>query len=237
MADDGSNIGESEKTGGGASVAAKIRSVGEKPKSTLSVSSIKVNSCQRGNPVLKDIRNVPWEFVEGIAPDYILGDNCIALFLSLRYFTLQPKYIHERLDKLGTGSKLKVLLVLIDQKDPHHALNKLMRISILTDLTLMLAWNSTEAAKILETYKLYENKPADMIKEKSGTEVHEKIIEALTSVKSISKTDASTLIGTFGTLDKIIKASEDDLSLCPGFGPQKAQRLRKVLKESFVRQT
>ena len=196
-----------------------------------------MNPCQRGNPILKEIRNVPWEFVEGIAPDYILGPHCIALFLSLRYFTLQPNYIHDRLKSLGSGSKLRVLLVLIDQKDPHFSLNKLMRISILSELTLMLAWNNTEAGKILETYKIYENKPPDMIMERTGTQIHEKMIEALTSIKSISTTDAATLLGVFGSLEKIVKASSEDLSLCPGFGPQKAQRLQKVLHENFKRQT
>eukprot|EP00088_Acartia_fossae_P014342 TRINITY_DN1766_c0_g1_i4.p1 TRINITY_DN1766_c0_g1~~TRINITY_DN1766_c0_g1_i4.p1 ORF type:complete len:234 (-),score=46.58 TRINITY_DN1766_c0_g1_i4:58-759(-) len=210
-------------------------STGEPKKAPLSVSTIQVNPCQRGNPILKEIRNVPWEFVEGIVPDYILGSHCVALFLSLRYFNLHPDYIHDRLKALGSGTKLRVLLVLIDQKDPHHALNKLMRICILSELTLMLAWNNLEAGKILETYKLYENKPPDMIMEKAGTHVHEKIIEALTTVKSVSKTDATTLLGVFGSLENILEASIDDLSSCPGFGPHKASRLHKVLTENFKR--
>ena len=36
----------------------------------------------------------------------------------------------------------------------------------------MLAWNNAEAGKILETYKIYENKPPDMIMEKTGTQVN-----------------------------------------------------------------
>ena len=38
---------------------------------------------------------------------------------------------------------------------------------------------------------------------------------------------------TFGSLEKIVNASVEDLTLCPGFGPQKAQRLNKVLKTPF----
>jgi len=204
-------------------------------KTTISASTIQVNSCQRGNPLLKEIRNVPWEYVEGIAPDYIIGSHCVALFLSIRYFNLNPEYIHNRLKGLGSGSKLRVLLVLVDQKDPHHALNKLMRICILSELTLMLAWNNQEAGKILETYKLYENKPPDLIMEETGTQVHEKIMEALTTVKSVSKTDASTLLGVFGSLENILEANIEDLSSCPGFGPHKASRLHKVLQENFKR--
>merc|ERR1712126_340709 len=75
------------------------------------------------------------------------------------------------------------------------------------------------------------------IMEKSGTEPHEKLIEALTSVKSVNKTDAVTLLGTFKTLSGIVKATPEDLALCPGFGPNKAKKLHKVLNESFRRNT
>lgn len=37
-------------------------------------------SPQRGNPVLKFIRNVPWEFGD-VVPDYVLGQSSCALFL------------------------------------------------------------------------------------------------------------------------------------------------------------
>ncbi len=52
-------------------------------------------------------------------------------------------------------------------------------------------------------------------------------------MRSVNKTDAATLVGAFGTMENIIKASVEELSLCPGFGPQKAHRLHKVLNEKF----
>jgi len=58
-------------------------------------------------------------------------------------------------------------------------------------------------------------------------------VDALTSIKSINKTDAATLINVFGTLKGIVQATIEELTLCPGFGPQKAQRLYKALHESF----
>lgn len=39
-------------------------------------------------------------------------------------------------------------------------------------MTLILAWSPEEAGKILETYKIYENKPADKIMEKSEASPH-----------------------------------------------------------------
>lgn len=196
--------------------------------------SIVVSSRQRGNPILKSIRLVPWEFSDTIVPDYLIGEKASALYLSLRYHTLNPNYIHERL-KTFTGSELRVLLVQVDISEPHHALKQLMRISILADLTLMLAWSQEEAGKILETYKAFENKPPDMIMEKANPDPHSKLVDALTSVKSANKTDAATLISVFGSLEGIVNASIEDLTLCQGFGPHKAQRLHKVLHQTFKR--
>jgi len=207
-----------------------------KPKSGGSgIGVIKVSSRQRGNPVLKSIRSVPWEFDDKIIPDYVIGQRACAIFLSVRYHLLNPNYIHDRLKEIGSGYELRVLLTQVDVKDPHHALKQLMRISILSELTLMLAWSAEEAGRILETYKTHEDKPPDLIMEKNNPDPHSKLVEALTSVKSVNKTDAATLIGAFSTMEGIVAASIEDLSMCPGFGPQKAQRLHKVLHEPFKR--
>lgn len=196
--------------------------------------AILVSSRQRGNPILKSIRSVPWEFSDSIIPDYIIGQRAAALYLSLRYHTLNPNYIHDRLKLLGNDSyELRVLLVQVDIGEPHHALKQLMRIALLSELTLMLAWSQEEAGQILETYKAYENKPPDMIMEKSNPDQHSKLVDALTSVKSVNKTDAVTLLNVFGNLESVINASMEDLTLCPGFGPQKAQRLHKVFQQTF----
>lgn len=72
--------------------------------------SLLVNPKQRGNPILRSITNVPWEY-EDIIPDYQMGATSCALFLSLRYHNLNPDYIHERLKLLGKSFELRVLLV------------------------------------------------------------------------------------------------------------------------------
>lgn len=61
------------------------------------------------------------------------------------------------------------------------------------------------------------------------------IINALTSIKPVNKTDAMTLISIFGTLENMIKTSETKLSNCPGFGTRKASKLYGVLHEPFLK--
>ncbi|KAM9113313.1 DNA excision repair protein ERCC-1 isoform 1-T3 [Pangshura tecta] len=193
-----------------------------------------VSARQRGNPILKFVRNVPWEFGE-IVPDYVLGQSTCALFLSLRYHNLNPNYIHGRLQLLGKTYAVQVLLVQVDVKDPHQALKELAKMCILADCTLILAWSPEEAGRYLETYKSYEQKPADLLKEKVDRDFLSIVTDCLTSVKSVNKTDALSLLTTFGSLANIAQASKEDLSLCPGIGPQKAKRLFDTLHEPFLK--
>ena len=129
---------------------------------------------------------MPWEFGE-IVPDYVMGHTCCALFLSLRYHNLNPQYIHERLKDLGKQYELRILLVQVwqiccssfqlrykwlivflqvDVKDPYIPIKDLTKICLLADLTLLLAWSDHEAGKMIETYKVFEHKPPDLIMEK-----------------------------------------------------------------------
>ncbi|XP_018565107.1 DNA excision repair protein ERCC-1 [Anoplophora glabripennis] len=206
----------------------------EKPKVSSKTHCLLVNPKQRGNPLLKSVRNVPWEY-DDIVPDYQMGQTTCALFLSLRYHNLNPDYIHNRLKPLGHMYQLRVLLVQVDIKDPHYVLKTLTRICILADLTLILAWSPEEAGKIIETYKIYENKPADTIRERNESSPYLNLIQALTTIKPINKTDAMTLLNRFKTLEGVVKASEYQLSECPGIGPRKAKKLYSVLHEKFCK--
>ncbi|XP_054039884.1 DNA excision repair protein ERCC-1 isoform X2 [Rissa tridactyla] len=196
-------------------------------------SGIVASPRQRGNPVLKFVRNVPWEFGD-VVPDYVLGQSTCALFLSLRYHHLHPGYIHDRLRQLGRSYGLQLLLVQVD-KDPHQALKELAKVCILADCTLLLAWSPEEAGRYLETYKAYEQKPPDLLKERVEQDFLSRMTDCLTSVKSVNKTDALSLLTTFGSLAAVVGASREDLSLCPGVGPQKAKRLFDVLHEPFLK--
>lgn len=65
---------------------------------------------------MKSITNIPWEFDDSIIPDYVVGTTACILFLSLRYHSLNPDYIHNRLKLLGKRFELRVLLVQVDTK-------------------------------------------------------------------------------------------------------------------------
>ena len=195
-------------------------------------STILVNSCQRGNPVLQHIRNVGWEYGD-IVPDYQVGVASCMLFLSLRYHRLHPEYIHSRIQKLQQMYTLRILLVMCDVNDHQPAIKELTKVSIINNLTMIVAWSAEEAGSYIETYKSFEHKPPDLIKERINNDYMSQLTAVLTSVRGINKTDVLTLISTFGSLDNIARATVEELSMCPGFGEIKAKRLRDVFRQPF----
>lgn len=115
---------ESKKPKLSEDASASVPKVNLKESSTSSVlpSNISKSNCvlvnprQRGNPILKSVTNVQWEFDDSIIPDYVVGATAGILYLSLRYHQLNPDYIHNRLKDLGKRYELRVLLVQVDTK-------------------------------------------------------------------------------------------------------------------------
>lgn len=175
----------------------------------------------------------------------------------MKYHLLNNEYIHERLRELGRAYELRVLLVLVDIKEMRHCLKELEKIAMLANLTIILCWSYEEVGRYLETYKAYEHKSADLIMEKGSTanSYHNQLAssksnsssrddtntnfvnnftEFMCGIKSINKTDASTLRQTFGSIKEISKSCKAELSICPGLGPLKVKRLFEIFRMPFL---
>lgn len=196
---------------------------------------IEVNEKQRGNPLLRFIRLVSWEFNKSIIPDYVMGSTC-AIFISLKYHLLHPKHAERRIKEVGKNFRLRILLTHVDDTTNLQSLVELNKLCFTCDFTLILAWCNEEAARYLETFKNYEKKSSSSIQEKTETEFIPKLSKVLTQVKSINKTDVITLLDVFGSLSNICSADEQQLILCPGIGEKKVRRLYATLHEPFKKQ-
>ncbi|XP_062496207.1 DNA excision repair protein ERCC-1 [Pezoporus occidentalis] len=208
------------------------------PQARPRSSSIVVSPRQRGNPVLRFIRNVPWEYGDVVA-DYVLGQSSCALFLSLRYHHLHPDYIHQRLRELGRGFVLRVLLLQVDVKDPQRALKDLAKICVLSDCTLLLAWSvRVPLTPMWGPHRSHCEGPTAPLWGSPHPlcvgPFAPQMSDCLTSIRAVNRTDALSLLSTFGSLAAMAAATKEDLSLCPGVGPQKAKRLFDVLHEPFL---
>jgi DNA excision repair protein ERCC-1 len=190
-----------------------------------------VSTKQRGNAVLNFIRNVPFAY-STMVPDYIMSTTRCALFLSLKYHSLYPDYIHRRIAELRTDFILRVLLVLVDTEDNANILLFLNKLAITNNMTLILAWSEEEAARYLETFKAFDGKDASIIQKKEQTHFADQVADFLGTSK-INKTDSGQLLSQFSNLRSLMEASMDELGLVAGMGEVKVRRLHDAFHKPF----
>ena len=128
---------------------------------------------------------------------------------------------------------LRVLLVLCDVNDHQAAIKELTKTSLINGLTMLVAWTAEEAGKYVETYKSFEHRPPDAIKERVAEDFLSQATNVLTQVRGVNKTDVVTLLTRFGSVKGVVRAEREELGMCPGFGEVKAKRLRDTFNQPF----
>ncbi|KAJ6587011.1 restriction endonuclease type II-like protein [Mycena vulgaris] len=192
--------------------------------------NIIVNPLQRGNPVLEAIRNVSKEFGD-IVCDYQVGRTTGVLFLSLKYHRLHPEYIHTRIEKLGHSYSLRILLVMSDVTEHRDPIRELTKTCLINNVTILVAFSVEEAGHYLATFKQFEHKPPDMIKERVDKDYDSILRSTLTSISKVNKTDVETLRTSFGSFANISRATSDQLQNLPGFGQVKVKNIKNAFEK------
>ena len=195
-------------------------------------SSILVSPRQKGNPILNNIRSLPWEYSD-IPSDYVLGATACALFLSLKYHRLHPEYIYSRIRALQGKYNLRVLLTMVDIQNHEESLKELSKTSMVNDWTLILCWSAQEAGRYLELYKSYEHASPTSIRAHQSTTYAEKLVEFITVPRSINKTDAVGLVSAFGSVRAAVNARPEEIGMITGWGEKKVQRWCRTVREPF----
>ncbi|KAH7913894.1 restriction endonuclease type II-like protein [Hygrophoropsis aurantiaca] len=194
--------------------------------------NIIINPNQRKNPLLDCIRDVGKEFGD-IVPDFQVGRTTCALFLSLKYHRLHPEYIHTRIEKLGHSYNLRILLILCDVSESQELIRELTKVCLINNMTIIVAWSNEEAGQYLATYKQFEHKPPDLIKERVDQDYDSLLRTALTSISKVNKTDVETLRTSLGSFADIARTPADRLQKLPGFGPVKVRRIKEAFEKPF----
>ncbi|KAJ3312193.1 ssDNA endonuclease and repair protein rad10 [Boothiomyces sp. JEL0838] len=190
---------------------------------------IRVNSNQKGNPILQHFKAI-WEYAD-IKADYQVGKHNGVLFLSLRYHKLHPEYIFTRIKDIS--GNLNILLLLVDADSWVH-IREINRFAWASNFTLILAWSNEDAAKYIELFNQYENKPADVIKERIEKDHFSRLSNFLTDIRTINKTDVITLTSNFNSLYDVAHASTEELKMLPGLGDTKAAMLKEIFQSPFI---
>jgi DNA excision repair protein ERCC-1 len=194
--------------------------------------SILVSPRQKGNPILKSLTALPWEYAD-IPPDYTLGLTTCCLFLSLKYHRLHPEYIYTRIKALAKNYHLRILLALVDIDNHEEPLRELAKTSLVNNLTLILCWSAREAARYLELYKQYEFAGPGAIRKAEGTGYAERMVDVVTAVRSVNKTDAVGLVSAFGSVRGAVNARPEEVAGVSGWGEKKVARWCGTVREGF----
>lgn len=195
-------------------------------------SAILVSARQKGNPILNHVRLLPWEYAD-IPADYVLGSTTCALFLSLKYHRLHPEYVYSRIKQLGGKYTLRILLIVVDIPNHEDSLKELSKTSIVNNMTIILCWSAAEAGHYLELFKSSENAAPTAIRSQQAQSYKDSLVEFITTPRSINKSDAASLISTFGSLQAAINAQPEQISSVPGWGERKVSQWTDAVKEDF----
>jgi len=195
-------------------------------------SALLVSPRQKGNPILNSVRAIAWEYSD-IPADYVLGATTCALFLSLKYHRLHPEYIYNRIRDLRGQYQLRVLLTLVDIDNHEESLRELSKTSLINNVTIMLCWSAQEAGRYLELFKTFEQTAPTAIRAHQSTSYPDKLVEFITTPRSINKTDAVGLVSNFGSVRTAITARPDEVALIAGWGEKKVQRWCSTVREPF----
>lgn len=194
--------------------------------------SILVSTRQKGNPILNHVKLLPWEYAD-IPADYVLGATTCALFLSLKYHRLHPEYVYSRVKALRGKYTLRILLIMVDIPNHEDSLKELSKTSIVNNLTIILCWSTPEAAHYLELFKSSENAQPTAIRSQQAQSYNDSLVEFITTPRSINKSDAASLISTFGSLQAGINARPEQISAVPGWGERKVTQWSNAVQEEF----
>lgn len=195
-------------------------------------SAILVSMRQKGNPILDHVRAMPWEYAD-VPADYVLGTTTCALFLSLKYHRLHPEYIYSRMRLLGGKYRLRLILAMVDIPDHENSLRELAKTAVVNDFTLLLAWSAQEAGHYLELYKACENAAPTAIRTHAAQSYRESLEEFVTTPRTINKSDAASLISTFGSVRVAVNSRPEQLNTVPGWGEKKVKQWCGAVREDF----
>lgn len=200
---------------------------------------------------MKYIRNVHWQYDSpddgGIltgGPDYLLGSTTAAVFISLRYHLLNPEYVYGRMKGVkawlreargdaGARVRGKLIVVQVDTEDSQVPLAQITKAAIHNEFTVFCGFSAGECARYLETFKSYENKPAEAIKKDLGGDYAGRATSVLTGVRGVNTTDVKTLLSDGRCLADVMGMDDKGLEGLPGVGPTKARRLYDAFSKGF----
>jgi DNA excision repair protein ERCC-1 len=112
-------------------------------------------------------------------------------------------------------------------------LKELSKTSLINNVTLVLCWSSAEGGRYLELFKSFENAAPTAIKQHQSTSYSDRMVDFITTPRSVNKTDAVSLVSQFGSIRTAVNARHEDVAGIAGWGDKKVERWCTSVSEPF----
>ena len=112
-------------------------------------------------------------------------------------------------------------------------LAQITKAALHNEFTVFCGFSAYECARYMETFKSYENKPAESIQKDLGTDYGGRVTAVLTGVRGVNKTDVKSLVCDGRSLSDVMQMDLETLQSVPGIGPTKARRLFEAFDRPF----
>lgn len=122
---------------------------------------------------------------------------------------------------------------MVDIPNHEESLKELSKTSLINDVTLILCWSAAEGGRYLELFKSYEHAAPTSIKAHQSNSYSDRLVEFITVPRSVNKTDAVSLVSTFGSLRTAVNAQPEEIAMVAGWGGKKVQRWCGSVREPF----
>lgn len=122
---------------------------------------------------------------------------------------------------------------MVDIENHEESLRELAKTSLVNNLTLVLCWSAKEAARYVELYKSFENASSSAIRSVQGQGYAERMVEFVTTPRSVNKADAVGLVGAFGSVRAAVNAAPEEVAGLGGWGEKKVERWCGSVREGF----
>ena len=186
----------------------------------------------QNTPVVGYIRDTPVTY-GNIAPDFLVSPKIAIVFSSIDSYRRDPKDLTQRIELTVKGHySVRILLFLLDSSGCESALKELHTLAFRHNFSLIVSPGLVDCARIIQLAYGQQNSGTDMIEGLRERNPKDRLVGILTQVPLVNKSDAETLIRTFGSLSAILLASKEALLDCSGIGERKCDSLLKCFGDS-----
>ena len=190
-----------------------------------------ISKRQEKNPMIPLLGGIDTRFTQSDIFDFAITDEIAILFLTIKFHRLNPQYFDDRAKKLIGPWKTRILILLIDDDNPNRHISALTQTAMAHNMTTVLAFGYEEASKWLHSYYTIQDSSLDELK--STSESNYDIAVNMLHSLNISRKDAEDLLNTFGSIDKILKASKEQISKATSMSSSKIDAFFAAIDKDF----